>query len=110
MEVHALVALEPDQPRSRGARQRFGGLGLPDAGLALEQQWLLELRGEEDCRRERAVREIALGGERFADGVDGRERRLAQAAAFSSARRASTRARCRLYSGVAFRSPGGSVP
>jgi hypothetical protein len=48
VDVDTLVALEPDQPRTGGAGERLGDLGLPDAGLALEQQRLLERRGEVD--------------------------------------------------------------
>ena len=36
-DVEPFVALQPDQPGAGGRGQRFRGLGLADAGLALEQ-------------------------------------------------------------------------
>ena len=57
-DVEALVALEPDQPRVRRRGERLGRLGLADAGLALEQQRLLEREREEERRREPAVGQV----------------------------------------------------
>ena len=94
MEVDALVALEPDQARAGGARQRAGHLGLAHPGLALEQQRLLEARGQEHGRREAPVGEIALARQGLAYGFGAVERH--DPAAASSARLVSTRARCRL--------------
>jgi hypothetical protein len=61
------VALKPDQPRVARGRECLGGLGLPDARLALEQQRLLELGGQEDGGGQRAVREIVARCERLTD-------------------------------------------
>ena len=66
MQVDSLVALQADQARAGGGRQRPRDLRLADAGLALEQQRLLERDREVDGQRERAAGEIALGGERRA--------------------------------------------
>ena len=51
VEVDALVALQADQPRARRRGERARDLGLADAGLALEQQRLLEgrRRGRRRC-------------------------------------------------------------
>ena len=57
-DVEAFVALEPDQPGAGGNRERLGGLGLADAGLALEQQRLLEREREEERSREAAVGQV----------------------------------------------------
>ena len=70
---------------------------LPTPGLALDQQRLAQLGGQEHGGGQRAVGEIALVGERLADRVRRCQGRVAgQAAASSSARRVSTRARWRL--------------
>src|ERR671914_755233 len=108
VEVDALVALEADEPRSRRARQRLRHLGLAHTRLALEQQRLLERGGQEDRSREARVGEVTLARQGLSYGRGAVEAQ--DDAASSSARRVSTRARWRLYSGVAFRSPGGSVP
>jgi hypothetical protein len=50
VKVHALVALEADQAGAGGVREPLGGLGLADPRLALEQQRLPELGGQEDRR------------------------------------------------------------
>jgi hypothetical protein len=63
VQVDALVALQADQPRAGGRRQRTRHLGLADARLALEQQRLLERRREEDRGAEGLVGEIALAGQ-----------------------------------------------
>ena len=68
MEVDALVALEPDQARAGRAGQRLRHLGLADAGLALEQQRLLERPGQVDGGGEAPVREIALPGQGLLNG------------------------------------------
>ena len=94
MQVDALVALKPDEARAGRPRQRLGDLGLADAGLALQQQRLLEGGGQEDRRREALVGEIALTCQGLAYGcgtVEGQD-----PAASSSALRVSTRARWRL--------------
>jgi hypothetical protein len=98
VDVDALVALQADEPRTRRGRDRLGDFGLPDPGLALEQQRRAELAGQEDGSRQRTVGEIALLGERLADRVGRLEGGVGgqAAAASSSARRVSTRARWRL--------------
>ena len=70
MQVDPLVALEADQARAGGGRQRPRDLRLAHAGLALEQQRLLERHREMDGQRERTTGEIALGGERLARLLD----------------------------------------
>ena len=69
VNVDALVALQPDQARAGGAGQRLGDLGLADPGLALEQQRLPQLAGQEDGGRQGAVGEVALPAQRLADRV-----------------------------------------
>jgi hypothetical protein len=97
VDVDALVALQADEPRAGGGGQRLGHLGLAHAGLALDQQRLAQLGGQEHRGGQRAVGEVALVGERLADRVRRCQGRVAgQAAASSRARRVSTRARWRL--------------
>ena len=97
MDVDALVALQSDEARSGGGGQRLGHLRLAHAGLALDQQRLAELGGQEHRGGQRAVGEVALVGERLADRVRRCQGGVAgQAAASSNARRVSTRARWRL--------------
>jgi hypothetical protein len=69
VDVDALVALQPDQPRPCRGGQCLGDLGLPDAGLALEQQRLPELGGQEDRGGQGAVGQVALLAQRLADRV-----------------------------------------
>ena len=69
VDVDALVALQADEPRAGGRGQRLGHLGLAHAGLALDQQRLAQLGGQEDRGGQRAVGEVALLGERLADRV-----------------------------------------
>src|SRR4051794_30794207 len=69
VDVDALVALEADQPRAGGRGERLGDLRLPDARLALDQQRLAELGGEEDRGGQGAVGEVALLAQRLADRV-----------------------------------------
>jgi hypothetical protein len=95
VEVDPLVALQPDQASAGGARQRPRDLGLAHARLALQQQRLLELGGEVDGRRQAPVGEVALAGQGPRD-VGRSGERFGYAAASSSARRQSTRARWRL--------------
>ena len=71
VEVDALVALQADQARAGRGRQRPRHLGLADAGLALEQQRLLEHDRQVDRQRERPVGQVVLGGERGARRLDG---------------------------------------
>ncbi len=71
VEVDALVALEADQPRPLGLSKRLPDLGLPDAGLALEQERLLQGLREEDRRCEATIGQVTLGGERLQNFVDG---------------------------------------
>jgi hypothetical protein len=69
VEVDPLVALQADEPRADRAGQRLGDLRLADPRLALDEQRLAELGGEEDRRGERPVGEVALASERLADRV-----------------------------------------
>ena len=70
-DVEAFVALHAQQHRLQRPRQRLGELGLADAGLAFDEERALEREREEDRRREAPVGDVALGGERGDDGVDG---------------------------------------
>ena len=54
-----LVALQPDQRRVQHRRQRLRGLGLADAGLALQQDRLPHPRREEQGRAQRLVGQVA---------------------------------------------------
>ena len=93
VDVDALVALQADQgcPRRRG--QRLGDLGLAHAGLALDEERLAELGGEEDGGGQGRVGEVALARERLADRPWCGQWFRQEPAACSSARRVSTRAR-----------------
>ncbi len=57
-DVEPLVALKADQPCGERRRERLRRLGLPHAGLALQQHRLLEREREEERRREPAIGEI----------------------------------------------------
>jgi hypothetical protein len=97
VDVDALVALQADEPRARGGGERLRDLRLADTCLALDEQRLAQLGGQEDGGGQRAIGEVALLRKRLADRV----RRcqggvVGQAAASSSALRVSTRARWRL--------------
>ena len=69
-DVEPLVALEPDQARVGRRRERLRRLGLADAGLALEQQRLLERERQEERRREAAVGQVVRGAQRGLELVD----------------------------------------
>ena len=88
------MALEPDEVRAGGARERLPDLRLADAGLTLEQQRLLERGRQEDGSGEAPIGEITLAGQGLPDGSGAVE--LQSPAASSSARPVSVRARCRL--------------
>jgi hypothetical protein len=63
------VALQADEPRPGGRGERLGDLGLPHARLALHEQRLAELGGEEDRGGQGAGGEVALLLQRLADRV-----------------------------------------
>jgi hypothetical protein len=92
------VALQAYESRAGGGGEGLGHLGLAHARLALDQQRLAQLGGQEDRGGQCAVGEVALLGERLADRVRRCQGRVPgqAAAASSSARRVSTRARWRL--------------
>ena len=69
VDVEALVALEPDQPRAEARREDLRELRLADAGLALEQQRPAELEGQEHRRRERPVGDVAALAEGGLHGI-----------------------------------------
>ena len=94
MQVDALVALEPDEARPGCARERLGDLRLAHAGLALDQQRLLEGGGQTDRDGEAPVGEVALACQSLSDGFGAVEAHASDAV--SSARRVSTRAKWRL--------------
>ncbi len=56
--VDALVELEPEQRRVEHLGQRLARLGLADAGLALEQDRLGQLTGQEQRRRQPPIGEV----------------------------------------------------
>ena len=70
VDVEALVALEPDQPRAERRREDLGELGLADPGLALEQQRPAELERQEDRRRERSIGDVVAAPEVVLDRLD----------------------------------------
>jgi hypothetical protein len=88
-----------------GPRERLPHLRLANTRLALEQQRLLESGREVDGSGEAPIGEIALAGQGLPDSSGVLEDQ--SPAASVSARPVSVRARCLLYSGEAFRSPGG---
>ena len=72
-DVQPLVALEPDQPGSPCVRECLRRLRLAHARLALEKDGLLERGGEEERRRETAVRQVvgaAQGGLELVHGPE----------------------------------------
>ena len=81
-DVEPLVALKADQPRGERRRERLRRLGLPDAGLALEQHGLLEREREEERRREPPIGQVVRLAERRFELVD---RAKAHAAAYTPA-------------------------
>ena len=70
VDVQALVALEPDEPRAEDRREDLGQLGLADAGLALEEQRATELERQEDGGRERPVGDVVAVAEVLGQGLD----------------------------------------
>ena len=68
--VDSLVALEPDELGVEHARQGPRDLGLPHAGLALQQQRPAEREGQEDRDGEAAIGEVRLLREGRLEGVD----------------------------------------
>src|SRR6266540_4833884 len=60
VDVEAFVALQADQFSVEGCGQNFGDLGLPDPGLSLDEDWLLQLHGQERRGSDGAVRHIVL--------------------------------------------------
>src|SRR5487761_346877 len=129
-EVDALVALQADQAGAQHIGHDLGRLRLADAGLALDEQRLFELEGQEDGGREPAVADVAPLAQARLDLVDrkrsrvhgrkdyrprrtnaaGSGKRPINYPACSIALLVSTLARCFLYSGLARRSPEGFSP
>ena len=70
VDVEALVALEPDEPRAEARREDLGELRLADAGLALEKQGPPEPEPEEHRRRERPVADVVALAEVVDDPLD----------------------------------------
>ena len=68
--VDPLVALQADQRRVEHRRQRLAGLGLADAGLALEQQRLRQPQAQEHRRREPLVDEVVDGRQPLGERLD----------------------------------------
>ena len=71
VDVHALVALQPDQPPARRSSQHFGHLGLANAGFSFQEQRLGQPHRQENRGGERAVGHVPLAGERVLHLLDG---------------------------------------
>src|SRR5207247_2920100 len=71
-EVDPLVALEADEPRAQHLGHHLGRFGLAHARLALDEQRLLQLEGEKDRGRERAVADVAPLAQAALDVLDRR--------------------------------------
>jgi hypothetical protein len=69
-DVEALVALQPDELGSPQPRQDLGDLGLPHAGVALDEEGLLQVLHEEQRRGDGVVGDVALAGHRLQQGSD----------------------------------------
>jgi hypothetical protein len=69
VDVDALVALQADEARAGRLGERLGHLGLAHARLALDEQRLAELAGQEHGRGQGAIGEVALLAQRLADRV-----------------------------------------
>ena len=85
------MALQPDQPRAAGVRERARHLGLADARLALQQQRLLERGRQVHARGERPVGQVALAGERAGDVLRRAELHVQQCDAWRGSTRAPDR-------------------
>ena len=59
-DINALVALEADEARVQQVRENLGDLRLADARFAFEQDWLVQTQREEERRRKRAIRDVAV--------------------------------------------------
>ena len=70
VDVQALVALEPDEPRAQRCREDLGELGLADPGLALEEQRSTELEGQEDGGRDGPIGDVVAAPEVLLDRLD----------------------------------------
>src|SRR5436309_787725 len=70
-QVDALVALEADQPRAKDLGHDLGRLRLANPGLAFYEERLLQLEGEKDGRRERAVADVLALAQASLDVLDG---------------------------------------
>ncbi len=68
-EVDAFVALQPDQARAETRCKRPSRLSLPDAGLALEKEWLVDPHRNQDRCRESPVTQVVLRSEQLDDRV-----------------------------------------
>mgnify|MGYP001594628643 CR=1 FL=1 len=72
-DVQALVALQPDQARTECDCERLRRLRLADAGLAFQQQGLLQREREEERRRQAPIGQVVGSAERRLEIVDGAE-------------------------------------
>ena len=63
--------MQADEPAAERLAQNLGDLGLADAGLAFEEQRPAHFQSEKQHGRERAVADIAPGGQQLLGGVDG---------------------------------------
>ena len=70
-QVDAFVALEADQPRAKDLGHDLGRLRLADPGLAFYEERLLQLEGEKDGCRERAVADVLALAQASLDVLDG---------------------------------------
>src|SRR5262249_6956561 len=69
-DVEPLVALQTDQARRQRARQRLTSLRLADAGLAFEQERLLEAQRQVERGRQTTVRQVVRLAERELQRLD----------------------------------------
>jgi hypothetical protein len=72
-DVEALVALETDQARAEDGGERLRGLGLPDAGLSLEEDGLLERQREVERGRQPPIGQVVRVAQAALEVVDRRE-------------------------------------
>src|SRR5262249_33048024 len=76
VDVEALIALEPDQPRAEDVGEHLGDLGLADSGLAFEEERLGHLEGEEERGCQTSVGDVAVGAQGSLHRVNGGDGRL----------------------------------
>ena len=71
-QVHAIVALQSDQPAAQAGGQHLGDLGLAGAGLAFQEQRAAHRQRQVHSGRQLLVGDVALVGKQFRGVGDGR--------------------------------------